>query len=303
MIYTLTFNPALDYSVFLDELKVSEVNRTKDDYILAGGKGINVSIVLKNLGFDSTALGYIAGFTGDEIEREIVEKGVTCDFIKLEKGHSRINVKIKADQETEINGRGPVIEDKDIEALYQQLGKLQAGDLLILSGNVPASLPQTMYHDIMKSLQGKGIDFIVDATGESMLATLEYRPFMIKPNHHEIAELFDVEVKSNEDIIELAKKLQAKGARNVVVSMAGAGAILVGENGETAYSQTPKGTLVNSVGAGDSLVAGFVAGYLETKDLEKAFINGICTGSASAFSRDLATKEEVEALKKQLLEK
>ena len=192
MIYTLTFNPALDYSVFLDELKVSEVNRTKDDYILAGGKGINVSIVLKNLGFDSTALGYIAGFTGDEIEREIVEKGVNCDFIKLEKGHSRINVKIKADQETEINGRGPVIEDKDIEALYAQLGKLQAGDLLILSGNVPASLPQTMYLDIMKSLQDKGIDFIVDATGESLMATLEYHPFMIKPNHHEIAELFEV---------------------------------------------------------------------------------------------------------------
>lgn len=303
MIYTLTFNPALDYSVFLDELKVSEVNRTKDDYILAGGKGINVSIVLKNLGFDSTALGYVAGFTGDEIEREIIEKGVTCDFIKLEKGHSRINVKIKADVETEINGRGPEIAAADIQALYSQLSKLQAGDLLILSGNVPASLPQTMYQDIMKSLQGKGIDFIVDATGESLMATLEYQPFMIKPNHHEIAELFDVEVKSHDDIIQLAKRLQSKGARNVVVSMAGQGAILVGENGESAYSETPKGTLVNSVGAGDSLVAGFVAGYLETKDLKKAFINGICTGSASAFSRDLATKAEVEALKQQLLNK
>lgn len=300
MINTITLNPSLDYVVKVDNFRADTLNRSNDEKIYAGGKGINVSIVLKNLGVDNTALGYVAGFTGDEILRQIKEHNVDCDFVKLQKGMSRINVKLKSDDETEINGAGPDITEKDLEALYEKVNKLEKGDFLILSGSIPKSVPDDIYEKIMKSLLDKEVEFIVDATKDLLLKVLKYKPFLIKPNHHELAEMFNVELKSDEDIITYAKKLQEMGAKNVLISMAGDGAILLPENGEPIKRSVPKGTLKNSVGAGDSMVAGFLCGYLKNKDLDEAFKMGIATGSASAFSDELATKEEVEDLLKQL---
>ena len=296
MINTITLNPSLDYVVKVDSFKADALNRINSEQIYAGGKGINVSIVLKNLGVDNTALGYVAGFTGDEILRQIKDHNVDCDFVKLESGMSRINVKLKSDGETEINGAGPDISEKDLESLYEKINKLGKGDFLILSGSIPKSVPDDIYERIMKSLLDKEVEFIVDATKDLLLKVLKYRPFLIKPNHHELAEMFNVELKNDEDIIAYGKKLQEMGAKNVLISMAGDGAILLPENGEPIKRQLPKGILKNSVGAGDSMVAGFLCGYLKNKDLDEAFKMGIATGSASAFSEELATKEEVENL-------
>lgn len=300
MINTITLNPSLDYVVKVNNFKADTLNRSDDERIYAGGKGINVSIVLKNLGVDNTALGYIAGFTGDEILRQVKEHNVNCDFVKLQNGMSRINVKLKSDGETEINGSGPDITEKDLESLYEKVSKLDKGDFLILSGSIPKSIPDDIYERIMKSLLDKGVEFIVDATKDLLLNVLKYKPFLIKPNHHELAEMFNVELKNDEDIITYARKLQEMGAKNVLISMAGDGAILLPENGEPIKRAVPKGTLKNSVGAGDSMVAGFLCGYLKNNDLDEAFKMGIATGSASAFSEELATKEEVENLLKQL---
>ena len=300
MINTITLNPSLDYVVKVDKFKADDLNRTNDEKIYAGGKGINVSIVLKNLGVDNTALGYVAGFTGDEILRQIKEHGVSCDFVKLKEGLSRINVKLKSNGETEINGSGPDITNQDLEALYEKLNKLKKGDYLVLSGSIPKSVPSDIYETIMKRLLDKDVEFIVDATKALLLNVLKYKPFLIKPNHHELAEIFDVELKSDEDIIKYAKKLQEMGAKNVLISMAGDGAILLPENGEPIKREVPKGVLKNSVGAGDSMVAGFLYGYLKNKNIDEAFKMGIATGSASAFSEELATKEEVENLLKQM---
>ncbi|ENZ34123.1 1-phosphofructokinase [Clostridium butyricum] len=296
MINTITLNPSLDYVVKVDNFKADALNRINSEQIYAGGKGINVSIVLKNLGVDNTALGYVAGFTGDEILRQIKDHNVDCDFVKLESGMSRINVKLKSDGETEINGAGPDISEKDLESLYEKINKLGKGDFLILSGSIPKSVPDDIYERIMKSLLDKEVEFIVDATKDLLLKVLKYRPFLIKPNHHELAEMFNVELKNDEDIIAYGKKLQEMGAKNVLISMAGDGAILLPENGEPIKREVPKGILKNSVGAGDSMVAGFLCGYLKNKDLGEAFKMGIATGSASAFSEELATKEEVENL-------
>lgn len=296
MINTITLNPSLDYVVKVDNFKADALNRINSEQIYAGGKGINVSIVLKNLGVDNTALGYVAGFTGDEILRQIKEHNVDCDFVKLQSGMSRINVKLKSDGETEINGAGPDISEKDLKSLYEKINKLGKGDFLILSGSIPKSVPDDIYERIMKSLLDKEVEFIVDATKDLLLKVLKYRPFLIKPNHHELAEMFNVELKNDEDIIAYGKKLQEMGAKNVLISMAGDGAILLPENGEPIKREVPKGTLKNSVGAGDSMVAGFLCGYLKNKDLGEAFKMGIATGSASAFSEELATKEEVENL-------
>ncbi|EDT76933.1 1-phosphofructokinase [Clostridium butyricum] len=296
MINTITLNPSLDYVVKVDNFKADALNRINSEQIYAGGKGINVSIVLKNLGVDNTALGYVAGFTGDEILRQIKDHNVDCDFVKLQSGMSRINVKLKSDGETEINGAGPDISEKDLESLYEKINKLGKGDFLILSGSIPKSIPDDIYERIMKSLLDKEVEFIVDATKDLLLKVLKYRPFLIKPNHHELAEMFNVELKNDEDIIEYGKKLQEMGAKNVLISMAGDGAILLPENGEPIKREVPKGILKNSVGAGDSMVAGFLCGYLKNKDLGEAFKMGIATGSASAFSEELATKEEVENL-------
>ncbi|WP_195264393.1 1-phosphofructokinase [Clostridium sp. 1001275B_160808_H3] len=301
MIYTITFNPALDYIVRVQDFKLGKVNRTSYEEVYAGGKGINVSIVLKNLGVENVALGYIAGFTGDEIERRIKDFGCNTDFIKLNNGMSRINVKLKSNEESEINGQGPNISDKDLEELYEKLELLKSGDILVLAGSIPATLPKNIYEVIMERLSNKGIKFIVDATGELLLNVLKYKPFLIKPNHHELAELFNTTIENEEDIVIYAKKLREMGAKNVLISRAGDGAIFVTENDEIIKSDVPKGKLINSVGAGDSMVGGFIAGYLKNNRLEEAFKMGVATGSASAFSEGLATKEKVYELLNQIL--
>lgn len=300
MIYTVTFNPSLDYIINVENLKMGETNRSSSEMILSGGKGINVSTVLKNLGFENVALGFIAGFTGKEIENGAKEFGINTDFIELREGLSRINVKIKADKETEINCTGPSISADELEMLYSKLRELKEGDILVLAGSVPPSLPQDIYKKIMEMLQNKGIKIAVDATKDLLLNVLKYNPFVIKPNNHELGEMFGVVLKTEEEIIEYAKKLQDMGARNVLISRAGDGAIMITENGEIYKSAAPKGTVVNSVGAGDSMVAGFIAGYLNNGSYEEAFKTGVATGSASAFSKYLATKEEVLEILKRL---
>ncbi len=296
MIYTVTFNPSLDYIVNVEHFKTGVVNRITKELIFPGGKGINVSMVLNNLGFETTALGFMAGFTGKEIVRLLDVKGIKSDFINVTEGNSRINFKMRSDEETEINGQGPKITEENIKELYAQLDKLQAGDTLVLAGSIPDTLPQSMYMDIMKYLEGRGIDIAVDATRKLLMNVLPYGPFLIKPNNHELGEIFGVTLTDKDEIITYAKKLQEMGARNVLISMAGDGAVLVAENGETYKAESPKGKLVNSVGAGDSMVAGFISGYKETGSYKEALRKGLCTGSASAFSEELATKEEVEEL-------
>ncbi len=303
MIYTVTFNPSLDYTIRMNMLKLGEINRTEEEVIFPGGKGINVSIVLKNLGTESTAMGFLAGFTGHEIERLLKEKGVKSDFIYLNHGDSRINVKIVPSahaKETAINARGPVIEAEKIQELYDRLDQLKAGDMLVLSGSIPSSMPSDIYMDIMKHLEGRGIDITVDATRQLLAKVLPLHPFLVKPNHHELAELFNVEIRTKDDVEKYARRMQEMGARNVLVSMAGDGAVLVGESGKAYRLDAPKGKLVNSVGAGDSMVAGFLAGWAKHHNEEEAFRWGVCTGSASAFSTELAAEKEVLALLEQI---
>ena len=299
MIYTVTFNPALDYIVRLDSLVTGGINRLNYEQVLGGGKGINVSIVLANMGIKSTALGFIAGFTGEEIKRQLMTRNVDFDFVQLPEGFTRINMKIKADVETEINGQGPDISEAKQQELYDRLDRLREEDTLVLAGSIPNTLPDDIYERIMERLQGKGIRIVVDATKKLLMNVLKYRPFLIKPNNHELGEMFGVELKTDEEIISYAKKLQEQGAQNVLISMAGDGAILLTAEGKSYKSPAPKGKLVNSVGAGDSMVAGFITGYIESQgDFEKAFRMGVATGSASAFSENLATRPEVEALLK-----
>ncbi len=298
MIYTVTFNPALDYVVKLQSLRLGEVNRTSSESVFYGGKGINVSLVLKNIGVDSVALGFVAGFTGTEIENGVKKQGVSTDFIHLREGMSRINVKIKAEDETEINCQGPSISGGDIDKLYDKLNKLSAGDMLVLAGAVPKTLPEDIYENIMEKLQGKGIDIVVDATRDLLMNVLKYHPFLIKPNNHELGEMFGVVLKTDEEIITYAKKLQEKGAKNVLISMAGNGAILITEEGAVHRIGVPKGEVVNSVGAGDSMVAGFIASYIREHDYEKALRFSTATGSATAFSEGLAELDKVNELLK-----
>lgn len=297
MIYTVTFNPSLDYIVTVDNFTTGRVNRTTTEFMYPGGKGINVSIVLKNLGYDNIALGFEAGFTGEEIIRRISDMGIIHDFIHVDSGLSRINVKIRSDNESEINGQGPAIEADHINKLYKRLDKLKNGDILVLAGSIPTVMPDSMYMDIMKYLKGRNIKIVVDATKDLLVNVLEYRPFLIKPNNHELGEIFGVELKTRDEVVEYAKRLQKMGAVNVLVSMAGEGAVLVAEDGSIFKTPAPKGVVKNSVGAGDSMVAGFIAGYLNSGNYVEAFKMGVCTGSASAFSDKLATKAEVEALK------
>lgn len=296
MIYTVTFNPSLDYIVTVDNLQLGAVNRTNQEIINPGGKGINVSMVLHNLGYKSTALGFRAGFTGREIARLMEEQEIQSEFIEVDTGISRINVKVRSEEESEINGMGPDIGEADIEKLYEQLEKLVDGDTLVLAGSIPATMPETMYRDIMERLSGRKLQIVVDATKDLLMNVLKYHPFMIKPNNHELGEIYGVKLNTREEVIPYARKLQEEGARNVLISMAGEGAVLLTEDGEVYQSEAPKGKVKNSVGAGDSMVAGFVAGYMASHDYEQAFYMGVCTGSASAFSDGMATKEAVHEL-------
>lgn len=293
MIYTVTFNPALDYIVHTDHISMGNINRIKKEQIFAGGKGINVSIVLKNLGFDSVSTGYIAGFTGHEIERQLQEKGIDTRFIELEKGMSRINIKLKSEFETEINAQGPEVTEETIDKLRKQMDWLKEGDYLVISGSTPALTEDTVYGDILKSLEGRGVNVIVDAAKGLLLKALEYKPFLIKPNRSELEEFFDVTLYHKKDIVEYAAKLKEKGARNVLVSLDADGAILLAEDGNLYERKAPEGKVINSVGSGDSMVAGFIAGFIRSGDYDEALKLGIAAGSACAFLDGLASKEQI----------
>ena len=302
MIYTVTFNPSLDYIVSVEDFKLGITNRTSSELMLPGGKGINVSTVLGNLGIENTALGFAAGFTGEEIIRQVEHMGIRSDFIMVPDGISRINLKLKSIDGTEINGCGPEISEAAVAELMEKLEVLGEDDVLVLAGSIPSSMPDDIYRQIMERLYKKGIMTVVDATKDLLMNVLEYHPFLIKPNNHELGEIFKVQLQTRESVVPYAKKLKEMGARNVLVSMAGQGAVLVAENEEVYDLPAPKGTLVNGVGAGDSMVAGFVAGWLEKKDYKYAFHMGISAGSASAFSELLATKEEIQAVYQQIVD-
>lgn len=299
MVYTVTFNPAIDYVVHTGEMKFGKTNRSEREEIYFGGKGINVSIVLREIGIGSKALGFIAGFTGEAIEKGLVDMGINTDFVRLNQGNSRINVKIKSMEETEINGQGPDIDSEAITALFQKLDNITDGDTLILAGSIPSSLPADIYQRILERLSGKKIKAVVDATNELLLNVLQYKPFLVKPNNHELGEMFGVELKNDEDIEKYARKLQEMGAVNVLISMAGDGAMLIDEYGKLHRCGVCKGTVKNSVGAGDSMVAGFTAGSLQG-DYEYALKLGTAAGGATAFLDGLATKEKIEELLKTL---
>lgn len=302
MIYTVTFNPSLDYIVSVDNFKLGLTNRTSSELMLPGGKGINVSVVLKNLGIENTALGFVAGFTGEELVRRLNEMGVKTDFIQLDEGFTRINVKLKSIDGTEINGQGPDISEQKVRILMDKINALGEGDMLFLSGSIPKTMPDDIYQKIMAMLSDKKVQISVDATRDLLMNVLPYRPFLIKPNNHELGEIFGVELKTRAQVVPYGKKLQALGARNVLISMAGEGGVLVAENGQVFEAPAPKGTLVNGVGAGDSMIAGFAAGWMRKNDYEYAFHMGMAAGSASAFSENLATKEEIQKVFAQILE-
>ena len=296
MIYTVTFNPSLDYIVRVDDMRLGVINRTSYEQILPGGKGINVSIVLGNLGHASRALGFSAGFTGTALESLLAATGVDSDLVRVEEGFTRINAKIKSGEETELNGQGPRITEADIQKLYAKLDVLGEGDVLVISGSVPNTLPGDMYERIMARLDGRGVRIAVDAERDLLTRVLPYKPFLVKPNNIELGDIFGVTLKTRDEVVPYAKKLQERGAANVLVSMAGEGGVLVAADGSVHKSPAAKGTVVNSVGAGDSSVAGFIAGYLETGSYETAFKMGLSAGSASAFSDHLATRAEFEEL-------
>ncbi|AEV30433.1 1-phosphofructokinase [Sphaerochaeta pleomorpha str. Grapes] len=297
MIATVTFNPSLDYVISVDSFILGALNRTNTEKIFPGGKGINVSIVLHALGIDTIAYGFEAGFTGTALTHLLHQRRIQADFIQVANGFTRINVKIRtANTESEINGRGPEIDKKDIELLYAKLDLLSEADCLVLAGSIPPMVPQTIYEDILCHLQGKKIKTIVDATNHLLLNVLPYHPFLIKPNDIELGEIFGVKISGIADSITYGKKLQDSGAKNVLVSLGKKGAILIDEFGTVHQCDAPKGKVLNTIGAGDSMVAGFLAGYLKTGDYKQALRMGVCAGSASAFSYDLASRQDIETL-------
>lgn len=301
MIYTVTFNPSLDYVVQMKEFKAGDINRAEAETIYPGGKGVNVALVLGNLHIPAKMLGFIAGFTGREIERLALECGSDCDFIVLDEGYSRINLKISAADETAVNGMGPVIPDDKLQALMAQIDGMADGDTLVLAGSIPAALPDDIYERILRRLEGRSVRVVVDATGDLLKNVMKYKPFLVKPNNFELGELFDTVLKTDEEIAECARKLQDMGARNVLVSLGGDGALLLGEDGRVYRMQSPKGKLVNSVGAGDSMVAGFLAGFESSGgDLQAALKMGVSAGSASAFHDWLATEDDIKEVYGQL---
>ena len=296
MIYTVTFNPAIDYVVHFDQLRPGEINRNEAEEFQFGGKGINVSNVLRTLGFDTVALGFVAGFIGEGFEKGLAEMGLKVDLIHVKEGMTRINVKVKAAEETEINGIGPIITEADMEKLYEKLDAIGPEDLLVLSGSIPKCLPGDTYERIMARLDGRGIPIAVDATKDLLVNVLKYHPFLIKPNNHELGEIFGRVLKTDEEIAGCARKLQDMGGRNILVSMAGDGALLLDENGQVHRIGCPKGKVLNSVGAGDSMVAGFLAGWLGKGDYDYALKLGTATGSATGFSIGLAEKPLIDQL-------
>lgn len=302
MVYTLTWNPSLDYIVTVEGFRMGRVNRTCGERWLTGGKGINVSMVLHNLGVPNTALGFLAGFTGEEIEQRLKLAGCNTDFIRTGEGMSRINLKLRIGEETEINGQGPVIKGEELQMLYGKLDCLCAEDILVLAGSVSGNMQSDSYEKIMERLAPKGLKIIVDAAGDLLAKVLPYHPFLVKPNHHELGAIFDVSPESREEVIPYAKKLQEMGAANVLVSMADKGAVLAAADGRIYQLLAPRGTPVNTVGAGDSMVAGFLAGYLEKREYEYAFLMGLAAGSASAFSEVLAAKEDIKRIFRELRE-
>lgn len=296
MIFTVTFNPSLDYIVRVDEMRLGTINRTNYEQLLPGGKGINVSIVLGNLGHPSRALGFSAGVTGVALEKLLADTGVDADLIHVKAGFTRINAKVKAVEETEINGQGPRIAPEDVDALFSKLDVLGQDDTLVISGSVPNTLPSDMYEQVMERLAGRGVRIVVDAERDLLTRVLPYRPFLVKPNNHELGDIFGVTLKTRDEVVPYARRMQEMGAQNVLVSMAGEGGVLVAADGQVYQSPAAKGTVVNSVGAGDSCVAGFLAGLMETGSYQTAFRMGLAAGSASAFSDHLATRPEVEDL-------
>lgn len=300
MIYTITLNPSLDYIMRVEQFEEGETNRSSDEKIYPGGKGFNVSTILQRLGYENTALGFIAGFTGRELERLLIDRGFFLDLIELEEGISRINVKVKGNKETEINGNGPKISNEKVEELLHKLDALNSEDILVLAGSIPTSLTDDIYETIMKRLARKKIRIIVDATNTLLLKVLPYHPFLIKPNHRELEEIFNVAITSETELITYAKKLQNQGARNVLVSLAKDGALLVSEDNHVYKCNAAKGKLMNSVGSGDSMVAGFLAGYFKEKDYKEALKLGSACGGATAFSHDLAEAETIKQVYEQI---
>lgn len=300
MIYTVTLNPSIDYVIKVDNLTKGKVNRVSEEHVYPGGKGINVTRILKSLDNDNIALGFVSGFTGDYIVNSLKDLNLKSEFIKVKEGFTRINVKIKSNEETEINGQGPKISEEELKEFYAIIDRLVDGDILILSGSIPSCLDEKLYEKIMERVNSKDIKVVVDATKNLLLNVLKYRPFLIKPNNHELAEMFDVELKSTEDVIFYARKLKEMGAQNVLISMGGDGALLVSEDNEVFISTVAKGEVVNSVGAGDSMVAGFVSGYLKTGSYEEALRLGAASGGATAFSSDLASREFIDKLVKEI---
>lgn len=289
MIYTLTFNPAIDYYITVENLKVGAVNRTKSEQIRFGGKGINISLVLKEFGIPSTTLGFIGGFTGDALENDLKQNDIDCDFVKID-GNTRINVKLN---DTDLNAAGPDISDKDLNNLYGKIDGIKKDDFLVLSGSVPKSMPQSIYETILERLKNKGIEFVVDAEKDLLLNTLKYKPFLIKPNHHELSEIFGVEINDFDTALTYAKKLQSMGAQNVMVTLGNLGAVLVYKNGESYTQAAPKGEVISAVGAGDSAVAAFLAEYLKSGDYKNCLKMSVAAGSATAFSNGLAKCEKI----------
>jgi len=294
MIYTITFNPSIDYIVEVKDFKVGEVNRVDTDYKYPGGKGINVSRVLNNLEIKNKAMGFIGGFTGAYVKSFLENEGVDTDFIDV-KGDTRINTKLKSDLETEVNGMGPKIEEEDLERLLRKLDSLNGDDFLVLAGNVQSSLPVDIYAQIQERCNDKNVKVLVDTTGEALTCTLKHNPFLIKPNNHELADIFNIEINNKDDVIKYGRKLIDLGAENVIVSMAAKGAMLICSEG-VYHAEAPRGQVKNSVGAGDSLIGGFLAKYSQSYDVVEAFKWGIASGSATAFSLDLCKKQDVEKL-------
>lgn len=294
MVYTVTLNPALDYVMKLKALRTDDINRTDGEEIYYGGKGINVSVILTQLGIPNTALGFLGGFTGKKLEEMLKNDNISCDFNYLKNGDTRINVKIRADKEIDLNACGPEITKEDMQSFLRKLDGIKSGDYLILAGSIPNTLPDDIYEQILERVGDRNINCVVDATGDLLKNVLKYRPFLIKPNHHELGDLFSVQIKSDDDIVKYSKKLQEMGAKNVLVSMAKDGAMLTDENGCVHKIGNAKGKLINSVGCGDSMVAGFTAGYIKTADYSYALRLGSACGNATAFSEKLATREEIE---------